>query len=308
MFQAILRRIGAALLTLWLAATLTFFTLFLVPGDPAEAALSQSTASEDVLERRREALGLNLPLWDQYERYWIGLLHGDLGISWSAGQPVAYMIGQQIGPTAALAAAGMVVAVVVGIGLGLGASIWPGTWAAEACRRVTGFLLALPVMVAGILLIILFAVLLDVLPATGQGTPGQLILPALTVGLNAAGGIARTVDAGVSEAMTRSFVKVARAKGLTHSRVVIRHALRIGFLPVLDIIALQFGMLLGGAVVTESVFARQGIGRLLLTAVLDKDLPVVQGVVLISALVYSLLNLSADLARVWLDPRLRIEE
>lgn len=305
MLRYIARRLAGVLLSLWVAVTLVFLAMHIVPGDPAEAALAQSTASQDVLERRREALGLDDPLAVQYVRYLSNLVQGDLGVSWMAGQPVSLLIGQEIGATARLAAAAMAVALAVGGLLGVTAALGEGSLLGEASRSVTGLLLSVPVMVSGTLLIWVFAVLLNLLPATGQGTPAQLVLPALVVGLNASAGIARTVEAGVGQVRDELFMLLAKAKGLSEWQAIVRHALRVGLLPTLDIAALQFGFLLGGAVVTEIVFARQGLGRLLLFAVLDKDLPVVQGIVVLSAVVYGLLNLAADIGKASLDPRTR---
>ncbi len=307
MIRFIAWRLAGVLLSLWAAVTLVFFAANIIPGDPAEAALAQSTASEDVLERRREALGLNDPLGMRYLRYIGGLAGGDLGVSWSLGQGVGELIAGQFAPTLALAVAGLGVAVVVGGGLGLGAALGEETWLGEVSRGATGLLLSVPVMVSGTLLIWVFSVLLDLFPATGQGTPGQLVLPALAVGLNTSAGLARTVEAGVRAVAQEPFLLLARAKGLRRWQVLSRHALRVGLLPTLDLIALQSGFLLGGTVVTEIVFSRQGLGRLLLFAVLDKDLPVVQGIVVLAAVVYGVLNLAADIAKAWLDPRIRGE-
>lgn len=299
------RRLAAVLLTLWAAVTIVFFAIQIVPGDPAEAALSQSTASQDVLERRREALGLDRPLPAQYARYLTNLLRGDLGLSWVAGQPVGVLIGQQMAPTARLALASLAVAVVVGGALGLASAIADGHWLGVLSHGLTGLLLSVPVMFTGTLFIWLFAVQADVFPATGQGTPAQLVLPALVVGLNASAAISRTVEAGVSQVQSQPFMLLARAKGLSAWQAGLRHALRVGLLPTLDIVALQFAFLLGGTVVTEIVFSRQGLGRLLLFSVLNKDLPVVQGIVVLSAVAYGVLNLAADVAKAWLDPRIR---
>ena len=305
MFRFFLRRAAGLLLSLWVAVTLAFAAFYVIPGDPAEAALSQSTATEEVIELRREALGLDLPLHVQYTRYITGILHGDLGLSWSADQAVQLLIVRQLGPTTCLALSGMGVAALFGVALGVGAALGRGGLVGELSRSVTGFLLALPAMFSGTLVIWVFAIHLEWLPATGQGTFAQLILPAVVVGLSASGGISRTVESGVSEAVQQQFMQTAVAKGHTWLQAVVRHALRVGLLPTLDIVALQFGYLLGGAVVTESVFARQGIGRLLLTAVLNRDLPVVLGIVILSAAAYSILNLIADVAHAWFDPRIR---
>jgi ABC-type dipeptide/oligopeptide/nickel transport system permease component len=302
----VLRRLFGALLSLWAAITLAFLVLHLTPGDPAEAALSQSTAPQDSLEQRREALGLDLPLPVQYGHFWLNLVRGDLGVSWAAGQPVSTLIGQQLGATVSLAAGGMAAAVIMGVGLGLLAVANQGNLISEVSRGAAGFMLGMPVVFSGILLIFIFSIRLDWLPATGQGTFRQLVLPSLVVGLSAAGGIARAVDTGVSETLSQPFMRAARAKGLSPAQALRRHAVRVGLLPTLDIIALQFGFLLGGAVVTETIFARQGLGRVMLAAVLNKDLPVVLGVVILAALSYSLLNLLADLSHAWLDPRIRL--
>ncbi|HQA69848.1 MAG TPA: ABC transporter permease [Aggregatilineales bacterium] len=307
MVRFVVRRLAGILLTLWAAVTLVFLAIYIVPGDPAEAALSQSTASQDVIEQRREALGLDAPIYVQYVRYLSGLVRADLGVSWSAGQPVSLMIGQQIGPTARLALASMVVAVVAGVALGVAASLGEGRWLGAVCHGLTGLLLSVPVMFSGTVAIWIGAVVLGILPATGQGTLAQLVMPALVVGLNVAAGISRTVEAGIGQVRHEPFVLLAKAKGLNAWQTGIRHALRVGMLPTLDVVALQFGFLLGGAVVTEIVFARQGLGRLLLFAVLDKDLPVVQGIVVLSAVVYGVLNLLADIGKAWLDPRIRQE-
>lgn len=307
MFRFIAWRLAGVLLSLWAAVTLVFFAANIIPGDPAEAALAQSTASADVLEQRREALGLNDPLGVRYLRYIGGLVTGDLGVSWSLGQGVGELIAGQFAPTLALAFAGLAIAILAGGLLGLGATLGQGGWLGELSRGAVGLLLSVPVMVSGTLLIWVFSVLLGALPATGQGSAAQLVLPALAVGLNTSAGIARTVEAGVRAVSQESFLLLARAKGLRRWQVLTRHALRVGLLPTLDLIALQFGFLLGGTVVTEIVFARQGLGRLLLFAVLDQDLPVVQGIVVLAAAVYGVLNLAADIAKAWLDPRLRDE-
>ena len=307
MVRFVVRRLAGILLTLWAAVTLVFLAIYIVPGDPAEAALSQSTASQDVIEQRREALGLDAPIYVQYVRYLSGLVRADLGVSWSAGQPVSLMIRQQIGPTARIALASMVVAVVAGVALGVAASLGEGRWLGAVCHGLTGLLLSVPVMFSGTVAIWIGAVVLGILPATGQGTLAQLVMPALVVGLNVAAGISRTVEAGIGQVRHEPFVLLAKAKGLNAWQTGIRHALRVGMLPTLDVVALQFGFLRGGAVVTEIVFARQGLGRLLLFAVLDKDLPVVQGIVVLSAVVYGVLNLLADIGKPWLDPRIRQE-
>jgi len=303
----VIRRFVGLVLTLWAAATLTFVAVRLVPGDPVAAALSDTNAAPDVIARRRAALGLDQPPPVQYARFLGGLLRGDLGVTWYGGEPVTLAIRQQLPATLALATSAMGVAVILGFGMGGLSAAFRGRLPGTVTSALAGVSLATPVIISGPLLIYLFAIRLDWLPATGQGRLDNLILPALVLGISAAGGIARVVDAGLQEALAQPFATTARAKGLTPRKVLNRHALPVALMPVLTVIALQFGFLLGGAVVTESLFARQGIGRLLVDAVLRKDLPLVQGVVLLSAFVYSGLNFLTDLAHAWLDPRVGAE-
>jgi len=178
-------------LSAFLAVTLSFFSLYLVRGDPAEAALSQSAASADVLDRRQDALGLNLPVSVQYGRYLGRLAGGDLGISWFGGQPVSLLIGQQVGATLTLALSSMFVAIIVGVTLGFLAAVGRGSWLSHISRVLTGASLALPVIFTGVILIWLFSIVLGWLPATGQGGFRHLILPALVIGLSVGGGISR---------------------------------------------------------------------------------------------------------------------
>ena len=305
MTKYVLYRVIGALSSIWLAVTLTFFAIQLVPGDPVQAALSQSTATQDVLEQRRAQLGLDRPVLVQYGSYILGIAHADFGVSWSAGQPVAFLIGQQLRPTVSLALAGTLIAFGTGMALGLAASIGQEGFLGDLARSAAGILLSFPVMFSGMLVIGAFAVQVHLFPATGQGTLRHLVLPAVVVGLSGSGSIARTVEAGIADMLDEPFIKMAIAKGLRRTQVLVRHALRVGLLPTLDALALQVGFLLGGAVITEAVFARQGVGRLLLQAVLDKDLPLVQAIVILSVLVYAILNLFADVVHAILDPRLR---
>jgi len=291
---------------LWAAATLTFLALQVIPGDPVAAAMAEANATEDMLARRRAALGLDLPLPMQYIRYLDNLLHGDLGVSWYGGEPVALLLRAYAPFTFNLALGGVLVATILGVNLGMFSVAGGESWRGQIVRSLTGLILSAPVMFTGTLLIWILAIWLPILPATGQGDLSRLVLPVLAVGLTSAGGIARALDASVSGTLGEPFIQTARAKGLKRWQVLWRHALRVGALPVVDMIVLQFGYLAGGAVITESVFARSGLGRLLVAAVLRRDLPVVQGVVLISALAYGLFNLLADLLHAWLDPRLRI--
>jgi peptide/nickel transport system permease protein len=291
--------------SLWVVMTLTFFAIHLLPGDPAEAALSQSTVSQDVLQRRREALGLDQPLFAQYTNYVSRLVQGKLGISWATGEPVEFMISHQLAPTISLAVMSLVIGAGTGLVLGYAAAVPESGSLQFVSRSVTGFALAAPVMFSGTLLVWLFAIRLNWLPATGQQGPLSLLMPSAVVGLSLSGAVARATDAGIRSALEQPFVLAAKAKGLNRALAVRRHALRVGLLPLLNIIAGQFGFLLSGTIIAESFFARPGLGRLLLSAVLTHDVPVVQALTMLSCAIYITLNMLADILHFVFDPRIR---
>ena len=302
------RRLLTTLLVIWAAVTLAFVALRLLPGDALSAQLTQGGASAAEIAARRAALGLDAPPLQQYVVYLGGLLRGDLGVSLLNRQPVAAAILQQLPPTIALAAAALAVALAAGLALGfVSAAARPG-W----LRRISGWAAALalsmPVYWTGTLAIWVFSVQLGWLPATGAGELRHLILPAGVLGFNVAGSIARVTHAGLAEAQGQGFVLYARAKGLRERQVWGRHILRAGLMPVIAVVALQVGFLLSGAVITETLFARGGLGGLLLRAILDQDLPVVQGVVVVAAVVYSGASALADALYALADPRARLAE
>jgi len=299
------RRFAQAAFVLWLAVTLAFVAMQLTPGDPAQALLAASGATSEEIAERRAQLGLDDPLLVQYAHYLLDLVRGDLGRSWLHSRPVGRMIMEQLSPTAALAVAATAVGVLLGLALGVLAALRRSTWLDTAATTVAVLGLSTPTYWSGILAILLFSLQLGWLPAAGEGDLRHLVLPALVLGFALSGSIARLVRACVVEVMEEPFVLAARARGLPSYRVIFVHVLRSALAPALTVIALQFGFLLGGAVVTESVFARRGLGKLAVEAILWRDLPVVRGVVVCGALVYVLINLAADLLQAWLDPRLR---
>lgn len=301
------RRLIGALPVLWGVATLVFVIMRLLPGDPAALMLSEAGGSAQAIAELRAELGLDQPLAVQYGRYLLGLAQGDLGTSLFTHRPVSTTIAEQLGSTIELAVAAMFVAVGLGALLGIVAAVTHGSWldAAATTLAVTG--VSVPIFWSSLLLIWLLSLQFDLLPATGQGGPEHLIMPALVLGFASAGAIARLVRASLLEVLDQDFVTTARAKGL-HARVVLaRHALKNAFIPVITVIGLQFGFLLGGTVVTETIFSRQGIGRLMVNAILWKDFPLVQGIVLLAALVYTLVNLSVDVMYAYLDPRIHYD-
>jgi peptide/nickel transport system permease protein len=307
MLAYLVRRLITTLLVAWAAVSLAFVALRLIPGDAIEAQLIQGGASEAEIAGRRTALGLDAPPLQQYLTYVGGLARGDLGRSLLTRQPVSQIIAEQIPATVVLALASLGVALVLGLGLGLGGAASGAVWARRASSALASLALSTPIYWTGTLAIWAFSVLLGWLPATGAGDLRHLILPAGVLGFHVAGGIARVTQAGLMETQGQDFVLFARSKGLAERQVWGRHILRVGLLPVITVVALQVGFLLSGTVITETLFVRGGLGGLLLRAILDRDLPVVQGVVVLAALLYSAVNALADVLYALADPRVHLE-
>jgi ABC-type dipeptide/oligopeptide/nickel transport system permease component len=304
----VLRRLLSLLLVLWAAATLTFFAVHLAPGDPATAQLARAGAPASAIEARRDAMGLNDPLEMQYGRFLTGLLHGNLGRSWHSNQQVSQTIATALPATLSLATAAVGVAVTLGLVLGtLSALARHRGWTALDSGLMTLALsgVSTPVAFSGLAAILIFSVALNWLPSTGQGDLQHLFLPALVLGWSTSGSLARLTRDRVLYVLDQRFIVAARARGIPSPRILWRHTARAALPEVLTLLAMQIGFLLGGTVITESVFARRGLGRVAVEAVLNQDLPVVQGVVLLAAVVYTLANLAADAMQLWLDPRLR---
>lgn len=299
------RRLLWAIPVLWGVATLVFVIMRLLPGDPAALMLSEAGGSAQAIAELRADLGLDDSLLVQYGRYIANLAQGDLGTSLFTRRPVAETIAEQLLSTIELAIAAMFVAISLGTTMGIAAAMRRGTWLDTFVTAISVTGISIPIFWSAILLIWLFALILGWLPATGQGGFAHLILPALVLGFASGGAITRLVRAGLLEVLDQEFISTARAKGLCERTILFRHALKNAFIPVITVIGLQFGFLLGGTVVVETVFSRPGIGRLMLNAILWKDLPVVQGVVMLAALVYTLVNVAIDVAYAYLDPRIR---
>ena len=305
MLRYIGRRLLGAIPVLWGVATLVFVIMRLLPGDPAALMLSEAGGSAQAIAELRNELGLDESIPIQYGRYLARLAQADLGTSLFTQRPVITTIAEQLPGTIELAIAAMLVAVILGTALGILAAAKQGTWLEGSIMTGAVVGISVPIFWSAILLIWLFALVLGWLPATGQGGLRYLILPALVLGFASAGAITRLVRASLLEVMDQDFIRTARAKGLASSTILFRHALKRAFIPVTSMIGLQFGFLLGGTVVIETIFSRPGIGRLIVNAILWKDLPLVQGVVLLVALVYTLVNLATDVVYAYLDPRIR---
>ena len=267
--------------------------------------LAESGASAARIAELRQELGLNDPLPVQYWRFIWGAVRGDLGRSIQSNRAVRDEIAAQLPATLQLTAAAMVVALALGVTLGLIAAIRHNDLLDYGTMLVALMGVSMPGFWLGILLILLFSLQLGWFPATGGEGVERLVLPALTLGLGAAAIIARLVRSSVLEVLRQEYIVTARAKGLSATRVLLGHALKNALIPVVTIVGLQFGALLAGTVVIETVFSRPGIGRTVVNAILVKDFPLVQGAILVIATTYVLANLMVDLAYAWLDPRVR---
>ena len=283
-----------------------FSMLFLVPGDPVKMMLAEFVTSPEQVARMRSELHLDEPILAQYGRFVGHALQGDLGTSIRSRRPVTTEIAENVGSTARLALASMAVAVAAGIPLGLVAALLRNSWVDVGAMVVALLGVSMPSFWLGLLLIFAFSLELGWLPATGGGDLAHLVLPSVTLGAIAAALIARLTRSSMLEVLGQDYVRTARAKGLAWWGVVVRHALKNALVPVITIFGLQFGNLLAGAVIVETVFSRPGLGRLIVGGILAQDFPLVQGTVLFVATGYVLINVLVDVAYAFADPRIRL--
>ncbi|CAN5521176.1 ABC transporter permease [soil metagenome] len=305
MSRYFLQRLALSVPVLFGVSVAVFLMMHLIPGDPALAMLrGQPTVTQDDIDRVREQMGLNDPLPVQYGKYIGNVLRGDFGESIKAHRPVATMIHEQLGATLKLAFTAMVIAIVMGFVLGTISAIWRGSWLDTGATLISLFGVSMPSFWFGLILIYIFSLRLGWFPVTGNGGWKLLVLPAIALGMDFSAIVARLVRSSLIDVLKQDYILTARAKGIRERTVILRHAMRNAMISVITIIGLQFGTLLGGAVVIETVFARQGIGRLAITGILSKDFPLVQGIVLLAAVVYVGINLLVDLSYAALDPRI----
>ena len=293
---------------LFLVSVMIFSIMHVLPGDPVQLMLSGAEAGSVTPEQQeliREELGLNDPLYVQYLRFLTGALTGDLGNSVRLRMPVTELILDRLGSTMALSLGGVVFAILIGVLAGILAALRHGSWIDTLAMVLAYVGVSMPLFWLGLLLILTFSFWLGWFPPAGQEGLRSLVLPSLSLGLVSAGVIARLTRSSVVEVMVKDYIRAAHAKGLPYVKVTIRHALRNALVPVLTILGLQFGAMLSGAVVTETVFSRPGLGRLVVSAILWKDYPLVQGIVLFMASAYVVVNLAVDVCCAWLDPRIR---
>lgn len=306
MHRYLIRRLLLTIPVLLGVATLVFSLIHFIPGDPAQAMLGEGAAPEDVAQLR-ERLGLDRPLLVQYGSFLQGLGRGDLGVSLRNDQPVTQQILERMPATAELAFASMMVAVMIALPLGIIAAVWRGTAIDHSAMTLSLVGISVPNFWLGPLLAIVFAVELGWLPVGGRCTLAHLVLPALTLGAALAAILARMTRASLLEELREPYVLAARAKGVSRRRAVLHHAFRNSLIPIVTILGLQFGVVLTGAVITETIFAWPGIGRLLIQSISFRDYPTVQGCVLLIAVTYVGVNLITDLTYGFLDPRIRVD-
>lgn len=311
----VIRRVGISLVLVWIVASVVFLAIHLVPGDPAEMLLTQGGASPDpaTVADLREQLGLNKPLYAQYSDSMLRLLHGDLGNSMQDDSPVAGEIGRRLPRTLELIAAAGLFSVIIGIPTGTLAAMRRGGAFDRVASGLAGLSLAVPVFVIGTLMVMVFAQLLRWVPAGGYvalaQNPGQhlllLSMPAFAIGAGLSAVVFRMTRAAVLDVMLRDYVRTARAKGVRHRRVLLHHVVRTALMPVVTVLALQLGTLLGGTVLVEYVFNWPGLSGLLVSAVNARDYPEVVGIVLVISVLFVGLNLAVDILYGLLDPRVR---
>jgi ABC-type dipeptide/oligopeptide/nickel transport system permease component len=302
----LVRRILLTIPVLLGVATLVFSLIHLIPGDPVQSMLGDGASPESVNELRSR-LGLDRPLYVQYMSFLNGVAHGNLGTSLRTSESVTTAIADRLPATLELAAAAMLVAVVIAIPLGVIAAVGAGTSVDHLATTLALVGISMPNFWLGPLLAIVFAVELGWLPVSGRGTLAQLVLPAVTLGAPLAAVLARMTRASVIDELRELYVMAARARGVSRVRAVLKHAFRNSLIPIVTVLGLQLGAVLTGAVITETIFAWPGVGRLLIQSIGFRDYPLVQGCILLIALTYVSMNLLTDLAYGLLDPRIRYE-
>lgn len=300
-----IKRLWGVLPVVFGVLLLTFLLLHLVPGDPVDVMLGESAALADRAQLRAE-LGLDQSLPVQFVQYLKHLAHGDFGRSIHSGQAVSSLLAERLPATLKLAMLALLIALLVGLPLGIIAALRARHWPDTLATLFSLSLSAMPHFWLGPLLMLLFGLWLGWLPISGMTPASAIILPALTLGFGLSAILTRMTRASLLEVLSEDFVRTARAKGLSESHVILRHALRAALLPVVTVVGLQMGSLLAGTVITETVFGWDGLGRLLVESIEKRDYPVTQACVLVIALTYVLVNLCTDIAYQRLDPRVRL--
>ena len=305
MTDYVIRRLAQTLPIALLVATLVFSLIHMIPGDPVEMMLGEGAQRSDV-ETLRHELGLDRPLIQQYGSFLRGLLEGDLGNSLHFGEPVARILARHYPATLELAFAGMLVALAIAVPLGILAAFHRDGPIDHASRFFSLLGVSIPNFWLGPMFILVFSIQLNLFPVSGRSGLASLVLPAITLGTALAGLLTRMIRSSLAEELHKPYLATAQAKGLSRRLAVVRHALKNASIPVVTIVGLQFGALLTGAIITETIFAWPGLGRLIIQSIRLRDYPLVQGGILAIALTYLLLNLVTDVVYAYLDPRIRL--
>jgi len=306
MFAFIVRRLLLTVPVVWIVITLVFALIHLVPGDPIAQMLGEG-ASVSQVERLRQEFGLDRPILEQYTTYIRGVVRGDLGNSFRNQEPVARSVLARYPATLELAVAAAIVSFMIALPLGVLGAIHRGKAADRLVSLVSLLGVSLPNFALGPMLILLFAIALGLLPVSGREGFANLVLPALTLGSGLAASMTRMVRGSMLEEIRQDYVRTARAKGLNERIVLFGHALRNGLIPVITVFGLQAGMLLAGAMITETIFSWPGLGRLTIQAISARDYPLIQGCILAISLTYIFINLATDLLYSVVDPRIRYD-
>ncbi|MCG7344969.1 ABC transporter permease [Sporosarcina sp. ACRSL] len=298
-------RFSSALISILGSLVLVFFIIYMMPGDPVLSMVDPSTTSPEAIDNLRKELGLDRPFYVQFFEYFTSMLQGDFGQSLVTSEPVLPKILMHLPATLMLTLTSIIFAIVIGVTLGVLSAIYRNRWIDVLVRMIGLFGISMPTFWSGILLILIFSVHLNWLPIMGSDGWATLVLPSIALGFVGAGLILRMVRTSMVEVMDEQFILTLRAKGLSERIVMFRHALRNALIPAITIIGMYIGDLLAGTVVIETVFSRQGIGRVIADAILTKDMPVIQGVIFFIAIVYVTVNLLVDISYSLIDPRIR---
>ncbi|MBL7178188.1 MAG: ABC transporter permease [Desulfobacteraceae bacterium] len=306
MFYYVIRRLISTIPVLFGISLLVFFMLRALPGDPAEV-IAGEMATEDEVELMRHQLGLDRPVWTQYGLFLVRTIKLDLGRSTRTQNLVTEEIGPRLLNTILLAVSATILACLFGIPAGILAAVRPYTWIDMLVTAGALFGMSMPAFWLGLMLIVVFSVKLHWFPVGGAGGIEFIVLPAITLAAFLIASVARNTRSSMLEVLSQDYITTARSKGVREKMIILRHALKNSFIPVITVIGLQFGALLGGTVLTETVFAWPGLGRLLVASILSRDYPVIQGIILVFALLFVLTNLAVDLFYIYLDPKVRYE-
>ena len=310
MINYTIKRIFEVLPVLLIVSIIVFSVMHLLPGDPTLLMLAGAEGGsipQERLDELRIIMGLNKPLYEQYYNFISNAISGDLGTSIRLRIPVTEILLQKFPYTIKLSLLGLMIAIFLGVIIGLVAALFKDTWLDHFSMTFSLIGVSMPIYWLGLLLILVFSINLNIFPSSGATGWKSIVLPALTLGFVSAGLISRLLRSSLLEVLNEDYIRTAKGKGLTDKIILIKHALKNAMIPVITILGLQFGNMLAGAVVTETVFSRPGLGRLVVNGILWKDYPLIQGTVLFIACIYVLVNLFVDISYYWFDPRIKLK-